>query len=79
LPPGPDGSHCEQLLQAAERLEFQGVAGRIEEEHRPLLAGPALETHVGLDDELGAGGIEPLRELLEPLDAEYQAEPRTSP
>ena len=34
-----------------ERLELQGVAGRVAEEHRPLLARLPGEAQVGLDDE----------------------------
>ena len=38
-------------FDVGERLEFQRIAERIEQEHRCLLARLAIETHVGLDDE----------------------------
>ena len=48
---------CEQRIQAVERLELQGVAGRIHEEQSGLFTRLAFETDVGLDDELGIGGL----------------------
>ncbi|WP_456303100.1 hypothetical protein [Streptomyces mirabilis] len=59
-----------------ERLELEGVARRIEEEHRPLLTGPALEAHVRLDDELGARLAQAVGELPELGDRQDQAEVR---
>src|SRR5262249_51981697 len=45
----------EDLRVVGERLELERIARGVEQEHRPLLAGFALETDVGLDDEFGAG------------------------
>ena len=61
-------SHREDLRLVGERLELQGVAGRVVEEHRPLLAGLAGEAHVRLDDEFGARGAQPLGESVEVVD-----------
>jgi uncharacterized protein with PQ loop repeat len=69
-------SRREDLGVVGERLELQGVAGRVEQEHRPLLAGLPLETHVGLDDERGAGRAQPLGEFVEARDRQDQAEVR---
>ena len=43
-----------------KRLELDGVAGRVEEEHGGLFAGFAIEADVWLDDEVGAGGLQAL-------------------
>jgi hypothetical protein len=66
----------EHLGVVSERFELQGVAGRVEEEHRALLALLALEADVGLDDELGACLAQPLGEFLERGDRQDQPEVR---
>src|SRR5699024_717202 len=68
------GLRGEDLRLVGEGLELQGVAGRVEEEHRPLLAGLALEAEVGLDDELRPGRLHPVREVVEVLEREDGAE-----
>jgi hypothetical protein len=45
----------EQLRAIGERLELQRVAAGVEQEHRGLLAGLALETDRRLDHETRAG------------------------
>ena len=62
-PRGPE-SVCEQLRRVFESLELKGIAAGIEEKHRRLLADLALEADVRGDDEPGAGGSEPVGELL---------------
>src|SRR5690606_14789940 len=52
----------EQLAQILERLEFQGIAAGIEQEHGRLLAHLALEAHIGLDDELRTEGLQAFRQ-----------------
>src|SRR5882724_1566987 len=48
----------EQRSEIGERLDFDGVARRVEKEHGGLLAGLALEADVGLDNELSPGRFE---------------------
>src|SRR5512147_2388790 len=71
-PPGVSGR--EEAIHVGERLEFERVAERVEEEHRRLLAWLAAEAHVGLDHETDAGGAEPLRERLPGREVDDDAE-----
>lgn len=59
-----------------EGLEFEGVAGRVEAEHRPLLPGLVGEPSVGGADELDVGTLEPSGQAVELLDVERHAEVR---
>ena len=54
-----------------EGLEFEGVAGRVEQEHRGLLAGLTLEAHVRLDHEFHAGAAHALGERVERLHLQH--------
>src|SRR5688572_18342209 len=45
----------EHLRHISKSLELEGVAARIEEEHRRLLTDLPLEANVGFDHELRAG------------------------
>ena len=47
-----------QILHMLKRLELNRIAGRVKEEHRGLFSGFAFEVDVGLDDEIGAGGLQ---------------------
>ncbi len=49
----------EDLAHIGEGLELERIAGRIEEEHRRLLADLALEADIGRDDEADAGFLQP--------------------
>src|SRR4029077_2443258 len=55
----PTGSVREDLAVVGERLELEGVAGRVDQEHGRLLADLAGESGVWLDDELDAGCEQP--------------------
>ena len=57
-----------------KRLELNGVARWIKEEHRGLFARLALETDVRFDDEVGAGGLQALCEFVPLLHGEHDAE-----
>jgi hypothetical protein len=54
----------ENLADVLERLEFQGVTARIQEEHRGLFTGLPLKPDMRLDDELGARSTKPVGEGL---------------
>jgi len=64
----------EYLLVVGESLELQSIARGVEEEHRPLFAGLAGETQIGLDDEVGAGCSKSVGESGEIVHIEQQAE-----
>src|SRR5690348_4189029 len=64
----------EQLAPVRERLELQRVAGRVEQEHRGLFAGLALEAHVRFDHEARAGGAQFLRQRVPLVHVQHQAE-----
>jgi hypothetical protein len=67
-------SLCKQRFHALEGLELNGIAKRVQEEHRGLLAGLAFEADVGLDDELGANGFELGSKLLPLRQIHHQTE-----
>src|SRR4051812_34551969 len=69
-------SDREDLRIVGESLELQCVSGWVEEEHRPLLAGLALEADVRFDHELDRRGAEPVGQLVELRDGQDQAEVR---
>src|SRR3954447_18604394 len=69
-------SHREDLRLVGERLELQRVAGRVVEEHRPLLADTSGKADIRLDDERRTGGTQALRELMELVDLEDETEVR---
>lgn len=54
-PTRTDSLPCEELPEVVERLEFQGIAGRIVKEHRRLLAHLPPEADMGLDHERDPG------------------------
>lgn len=68
----PDGGTCpghmglfgEELAEIGERLKFQSVACGVEEEHCCLLTHLALETNIGLDDEIDAGTAKTVSQRL---------------
>ena len=60
-----------------KRLELDGVAGWVEEEHGGLLARFAFEADVWLDDEGGAGGLQALCQFMPLLHGEHDAEVAT--
>ena len=66
----------EQVRRVAHRLDLERIAGRVEEEHRRLLAGLAGESDIGLDDELGAGGAQAPGQPLPFFHREHRAEMR---
>src|SRR3954471_3744764 len=53
-------SDRKDLRLVGEGLELECVAGRVVEEHRPLLADSSGEAHIRLDDEPGACGAQAL-------------------
>lgn len=67
-------SDSEELGGISEGLKLQGISGGVEEEHRPLLTRLALESQVGLDDEVGARDGEPLGEVVKPVDLQDQTQ-----
>src|SRR5262245_23776851 len=68
---------CEQLARdVVEGLEFERVPARVGQEHRRLLAGLALETDAGLDDESGARGLQLGGQGLPVAHLEHHAEMR---
>ena len=66
-----------QILNMLKRLELNGVAGRIKEEHGGLFAGFAFEADVRFDDELGARGLQALGEIVPLLHCQDDAEVTT--
>ena len=60
-----------------KRLELDGVAGGVEEEHGGLFAGFAFEANVRFDDEVGAGGLQAIGEFMPLLHGEHDAEVTT--
>ena len=69
----PRPSFREQIGRVGHRLEFERIAGRIEQEHRRLLAGLALEADRRRDHELGP------RRLSRSASARHSSIPSTSP
>ena len=65
---------CEYLRIIGECLELQRVSRRVEQEHRPLLAGKALEAQIGFDHELGAVRPQPFGQTVEFVDCQQQSE-----
>eukprot|EP00515_Schizochytrium_aggregatum_P017626 CAMPEP_0202101564 /NCGR_PEP_ID=MMETSP0965-20130614/3808_1 /ASSEMBLY_ACC=CAM_ASM_000507 /TAXON_ID=4773 /ORGANISM="Schizochytrium aggregatum, Strain ATCC28209" /LENGTH=307 /DNA_ID=CAMNT_0048670283 /DNA_START=384 /DNA_END=1306 /DNA_ORIENTATION=- len=55
----------EEILRVLHRLELERVAGRVLEEHGPLLTWKALEAQVRLDHELGVDLLEAGCEFVE--------------
>jgi hypothetical protein len=55
------GLFCEYLAHVAERLEFEGIAGRVQEEHGGLFAYFPLEANMRLNDEFRIGALEVFR------------------
>jgi hypothetical protein len=66
----------EQLTQLGERLELQGITGRIQEEHRGLLPGLALETSVRFNDEPNARPANTLGQCFPLILGKYDAKMR---
>src|SRR3954453_18693388 len=69
-------SHGEDLRLVGEGLELQRVAGRVVEEHRPLLADASGKAHIRLDHEGPTSRTETLGELGELVDLQDQTEVR---
>ena len=66
----------EELAEVLESLELHRVAGQVQEEHRPLLAGLALEADVGSMTKSVPTAWSRAASSSEALDAQHQPEVR---
>ena len=69
-----DALLSKQILNVFKRLELDGVARRVKEEHGGLFAGFAFEADVWLDDEFGAGGLQAVSQFVPLLHGEHDTE-----
>ena len=69
-----DALLSKQILTMLKRLELDGVARRVKEEHGGLFAGFAFEADVRFDDEFGVRGLKALGEFVPLLHGEHDAE-----
>jgi hypothetical protein len=70
------GLTCRRGVEGTQALDLDRIAERVVEEHGPLLAGLALEAHLRLQQELGAGGFQARGHGLPVGQGERQAEVR---